>query len=310
MGRPGGYVTALSQSSWDHSLRLDHLAGVSSDHAAATARRDARSAARRDGDAAGLVSSKTSGEQFSVPLSWSAEAQRLARLKRLRRSVWSAGRVLETNCPASRFVCWLVTLTYDTRGTLGNGAHDWSPLHVSGALKRFRQWCKKRSVHARYVWVAELQQKGTVHYHLAVWLPFGVDCPKWDVELGSSGPIWPYGMANRERARNGVGYLMKYMSKIGKHHVYPSGCRTHGAGGLGADGRQICAWVNYPKWLQAIAGVGGVLRSNGARVLRSTGEVLASPYRVVRRGCEVFLCTVGPVVPAWASGPYSEWSPA
>lgn len=299
--------SALAQS-WARSARLDSLAAMSANRAALAAAADARSAAAA-GDGAGLVSNKTSGDDVPgvIPLSWSKEAQREARVKRLRRAVWATGRVLETECLSASFSCWLVTLTYDTRGTLGNGAHDWSPRHISNALKAFRHWCQKRGTKARYVWVAELQQKGTVHYHVAVWLPSHMTCPKWDQVAADRGAFWPYGMANRERARNAVGYLMKYMSKIGKHHEYPRSCRTYGQGGITPDGRQICAWVNYPRWLQALAGVGGVLRIDGARVLRQTGEVLASPYELVRAGCQLFLRTVRPVAEAWASGPYSDF---
>lgn len=311
MGRKGCPVTALaSQLAWDTSLRLDSLAGRSAERASLAARRDARSAARSGDGEAGLVSSKTSGDDDWIPLSWSKESQRESRVKRLRRSVWAAGRVHETETRAAPHRAWLVTLTYDTRGTLGNGAHDWSPRHISDSIKAFRHWCKKRRLPCRYVWVAELQQKGTVHYHIAVWLPAGVACPKWDKHRADGAPFWPYGMANRELARNAVGYLMKYMSKIGKHHEYPPHCRTHGCGGASSDGRAICAWINLPKWVQALAGVGEVCRKAGRRVVRETGEVLHSPFQVVRRAGQVFLRTVRPVVPAWAAGPYSTWSPA
>lgn len=264
--------------------------------------------AARGAVGAGLVLSKTSVHD-TVSLDWSAPARRERRISRLRMNVWSAGRLMdETVRSFGKAVRpWFVTLTYDTRGTLGNGQHDWEPRHISDALLRFRRWCKRWGAPVRYVWVAELQQRGTVHYHLVIWLPSRLSMPKWDKATSHGAPFWPCGMANVQRLRSGVAYLMKYMSKIGKHHEYPKGCRAYGVGGIEQALRPIRTWLNYPQWLRSLAGIGDAIRVKGGHLLRSTGELLSSPYRVEMRGGIPFLRTVAPVPDRYADGPYSSF---
>lgn len=276
--------------------------------AVATAAAHARSAGAEAG-AAGLVSSKTSVHHVYpdnlIPISTDPVKIRERRIAALRRNVWAAGKLHSQECPRGYRV-WFVTLTYDTRGTLGNGAHDWNPRHISYAIKRFRHWAKKAGVKPRYVWVAELQQKGTVHYHVAIWLPDHLTMPKWDLPTSTGAVFWPHGMTQTELARDAVGYLMKYMSKIGGYHEYPRGCRIYGVGGLEQPSRQIRSWLNLPMWLRQLRGVGEVVVRAGRRVVRETGELLDSPYRVLRHRGGMFLSVVGEIPERWVSGP---WSP-
>lgn len=250
---------------------------------------------------AGLVSYKTSAPgtvSETLPLiSTDPMMVRERRIKALRRNVWAAGKLL-SNANGKGWRCWFVTLTY-------RGVDDWSPRHISQALDRFRKWCKKRGTTPRYVWVAELQQRGAMHYHLAVWLPSSLSCPMWDKPQRDGAAFWPHGMTNRQLARNAVGYLMKYMSKIGKHHEYPKHARIYGAGGLDQQDRHIRSWLNWPTWLKQLHGVGSVMVRKGRRLVRETGEVLQSPYKLLRTRFGLQLQTVGPVPEAWASGPYS-----
>jgi hypothetical protein len=119
------------------------------------------------------------------------------------------------------------------------GVYDWQPRHLSDCLKVARRWCQKQRARFRYVWVAELQQRGAIHYHLAIWLP-KFDKNGW----------WPHGMTQRVTAKNPVGYLMKYLSKIGPLQAFPKGARIHGYGGLTQDARGICSWLNLPSWCE------------------------------------------------------------
>lgn len=259
----------------------------------------ARSAGAGD-SGAGLVSSKTSApELFSVPSIIPTDDQSLRerRISSLRKNVWSAGKLL-SNAHGKGWRCWFVTLTY-------RGVDDWSPRHLSEAFDRFRKWCKKRGTKPRYVWVAELQQRGAMHYHLAIWLPAGLSCPMWDKPTRDGFAFWPHGMTNRQLARNAVGYLMKYMSKVGKHHVYPKHARIYGAGGLDVQDRAIRSWLNFPQWLKQLHGVGEVVRRQGRRLVLATGEILCSPYEVMWTGGGLQLRTVGTVPDRWVDGPYS-----
>lgn len=249
----------------------------------------------------GLVPSKTSllnlGDEVVLSLGASALAE--ARVKRLKRSVWASGHLHKLADKGHRPpVCWFVTLTY-------RGIEDWRADHMSAAVQRFRNWCASVGVPCRYTWVAELQGRGAVHYHLIAWLPVGYSMPKWDRPKGRRAAFWPHGMTNTQRAVAGVGYLMKYLSKLGEFHRFPKGLRLYGIGGVGQAGRGVRSWLNLPEWAKALHGVGEVVRLAGRLVVQGTGEVLASPYRVSVVPGALVVRLVGSVVPRWFAGPYS-----
>lgn len=287
--------SALS-AQWRDDDRLTAYAARSAERRAAAA--DARQRGL-SGEAAGLVSYKTSGDDHEFPISTDVHAVRERRIKSLRRNVWAAGK-LHANNAAKGDRCWFVTLTY-------RGVSDWSPRHISEAIRSFRHWCKKRGLVPRYVWVAELQQRGAMHYHLAVWLPAGVSCPMWDKGGRNYAPFWPHGMTNRQIARNAVGYLMKYMSKVGIHHEYPKHARIHGCGGLAPSDRATKAFFNFPVWLRQVVGVGESTVRSGRRVVRETGEILRSPFELVRKRGGMYLRAVREIPAIWVSGPWSRW---
>lgn len=263
----------------------------------------ARSAGAAAGGA-GLVSYETTCHGFDdlIPIITDPVRTRERRLARLRRNVWAAGKL--HGLEAKGWRCWFVTLTYDTRGTLGRGAHEWSPSHIRDALKRYRHWCRDRGTECRYVWVAELQQSGTMHYHVAVWLPKSLSMPKWDVPTRTGAVFWPHGLTQREKARDAVGYLMKYMSKVGGKHDYPKGARIYGIGGLKRAGRDIRGWLNLPYWIKQAYGVGEVVTRACGRVVRETGEVLRSPWARVRLRGQLFLQRVAAIPERWVFGPW------
>ena len=125
-----------------------------------------------------------------------------SRLARLRRAVGFAARAHGVSEKGHRSdIPWMVTLTY------AGDNRDWKPEHITKALDCFRLWCKRRGIACRYVWVAELQQRGVIHYHVCAWLPRWHRMPKWDVRTSShrlSRRWWPHGMTNRVIARHAV----------------------------------------------------------------------------------------------------------
>jgi hypothetical protein len=187
-----------------------------------------------------------------------------------------------------------VTLTYV-------GLNDWRPNHLSRCLKVVRKWCAKRAVAFRYVWVAELQRRGAMHYHLAIWLPKHIQLPKFDKQ-----GWWPHGMTQRLIAKNPVGYLMKYLSKVGPLQAFPKGARIHGYGGLTQQARGICTWLNLPSWCKQRFGVGELRTVAGRRVVRISGEVLEPMYTRIVGPSGMRLYPNGPLPDQWASGPYSS----
>lgn len=254
------------------------------------------------GQGGGLVPSKTSLQSgLFVNLGPSAVAER--RVKRLKKSVWASGHLhglAEKGFRAS--VCWFVTLTY-------RGVDDWQPDHVSKAVQGFRDWCRAVGVQCRYTWVAELQKRGAVHYHLLAWLPPGVSMPHWDKPKGKRRAFWPHGMSNTEKAKSGVGYLMKYLSKLGELTRFPKGLRLYGIGGLTEQGKAVRAWYNLPEWVKRSHGVAEVVRHGRRLMVRATGELLAPAYEVCRVPSGLLLRALRELPARFHDGAYSSWSP-
>lgn len=169
-----------------------------------------------------------------------AEARRLASL---RRSVGFAARASCTSkhaAPADE--CLMVTLTY--AGTNS----DWSPKDIATFMGHVRKWYARKGLACRYVWVAELQKRGVIHYHVALWAPAGLRLPKPD-EQG----WWPHGMTRIEVARAAVPYLLKYLSKDTSKTFgsFPRGARIYGVGGLDHASRRARRWLGLPAFVQA-----------------------------------------------------------
>lgn len=143
----------------------------------------------------------------------------------------------------------MITATY-------RAGAQWQPMHVAAWLNHIRMWCKRKGIECRYVWVAELQEKraarrrenaqAVVHYHVAIWLPFGVELPFSDAQ-----GWWPHGDTRTEWARAAVPYLMKYVSKGGGELRLPNGCRMYGVGGLEHSMRRARRWLGLPSWIKA-----------------------------------------------------------
>lgn len=277
--------------------------GSSFSNSSSTAAWPCASGLAAGGEAAGLVPSKTSLELF-VNLAPSACADR--RVKRLKRSVWASGHLHGIAEKGFRpDVPWFVTPTY---------APDvnWKPDQISNALQAYRHWCKSKGYRCRYTWVGELQQRGAVHYHLLVWLPRGVRMPKWDMPYAlASGkvkpPFWPHGMTNTQIAKSGVGYLMKYLSKLGELTRFPKGMRLYGVGGLCKTGRAVRAWYNLPEWVKRTYGVGEIKRAKNSFLLLATGEILEPAFKVVFAPSGLVITPLRELPPRFHDGAYSNW---
>lgn len=200
--------------------------------------------------AAGLVSVSTSVPQgVPVPVHAAAhciDIDRAAqRVTNLRKQVGVSSKLLFNG--TGRAV--MVTLTY--RGS--NAA--WRPHHISDYIRRVRKWLDRQcpGQRLRYVWVAELQQRGVIHYHAVFWLPRGITMPKADKR-----GWWSHGMSNTLPAKHAVGYLMKYVSKTDTKNLgsFPHGARIYGVGGLDAAGAGIRRWVRWPAYVQGNAAAG------------------------------------------------------
>ena len=189
---------------------------------------------------------------------------RSLRFKRMRYNVIASSNMLNVDATRGGFRVDPVfeTLTY-------RDASLPEPNHIARHLDARKKWALRRGFKLRYVWVAELQMRGVLHYHVIYWLPHKVKLPmadKWRrvvrnmIGPGDQGPqqhacLWPHGWTNIKRATCAVGYLAHYAGKLKSKGVsggfaMPKGFRLFGKGGLDVTDRMRMAWANLPGWLR------------------------------------------------------------
>lgn len=224
--------------------------------------------------APGLVNTQTSP---TLPDGCIQIDSRLSRLRGMKHAVVTAGRLIQEGVVRGgfRYRAAMLTFTYAC-------VEDWQPLHISQALEAIREYMRRRGHSMLGVWVAELQERGAVHYHIVLWLPLRFKLP-----LADKRGWWRHGMTCSEWARNAVGYLVKYASKGTGAHQFPRGCRIHGAMGLNKVQRMERRWWRMPKYirerwtdwnLDVRRHVGGGFLS------RVTGEWSPSKYQIAGFG--------------------------
>lgn len=167
-----------------------------------------------------------------------------------------------------RYYAALLTLTY-------RDVDGYRPEHVTGYLNALRNWVGRRGWKLHYQWVLELQQRGAPHYHALIWIPEGQQIPKPD-----DSEMWTHGSSNIQRARNAVGYLVKYVSK-GNNSAFTMlrGARLFGTGG-GAAARLARHRAGLPRWLiEKMPITSRAHREPFAGwVCNETGEIHRSPF--------------------------------
>lgn len=114
-------------------------------------------------------------------------------------------------------------------------------------------------------------------------------------------------MTETEPARSGVGYLMKYLSKLGEYHRFPKGLRLYGIAGLTKEGRSIRGWFNLPEWAKRSYGVGELFRRAGRLVVQSTGEILEPAFSVSLVPGGLQLRQLRELPARFHDGAYSTW---
>jgi hypothetical protein len=198
----------------------------------------------------------------------------IRRLKRLRRRLWSWHHLVTTWVAGYYSAC--ITLTYAP-------SHRWDRRDVSRFLNALRGYYKRRGWRFIYFWVAELQQRGAVHYHLIVFIPRGHKLPYPDQRW------WRKGSSNICSVRRFAKYLAKYLQKGSQGELkFPKGLRLFGYGGLTWLERAMwrCRWLPKRWWdaiYEVVQGVFYVVRLKGrlVEVLTADGDVLV--FEFVRR---------------------------
>lgn len=108
----------------------------------------------------------------------------------------------------------MVTLTY-------RGVNDWRPRHVTEFIRKVKRFLG--SLMFGYLWVAEMQERGAVHYHVVFIVKKGTKLSKPDDE-----GYWNYGMTKIQKVNHVYSYLAKYLSKDEQKVSYPKGIRIFG----------------------------------------------------------------------------------
>lgn len=229
------------------------------------------------------IEDKFTGETFNTENSNS-------RLVRLSKRVRAFGDALDHLRQSQDFILKMITLTYAPD-------NSWEKNQIRTFMKSLRGVVRE-SLFA-YGWVAELQKRGAVHYHVYCAVTPGTVIPQPD----SSG-MWPYGFSRVETG-NSPYYLLSYASKkyqkVGK---FPKGMRMLHVwirkGLLPKLERWVFDLSAYPNWLtdQLLASgssyVGNLPRRhiNGGWKVKHTRSIpnheiwvyFPSPYRVVHMG--------------------------
>ena len=162
----------------------------------------------------------------------------------------------------------MVTLTYAP-------GHTWRAQQVKEFLQLARKWHQARGQSMRYTWVAEMQDRGAVHYHVIFWLARHLRMPKPDKR-----GWWPHGSSRIEAVRYAVGYIAKYASKGADGPAFPRGVRIHGTGGLDLEGRRQARWWRAPSEAREALGPDADIRFvTGGRVDAHSGVFWRSPWR-------------------------------
>jgi hypothetical protein len=144
-----------------------------------------------------------------------------ARLKRMQCSIHSW---VDFVTPVSQDLSWdwiMVTLTY-------KNANDWSPSQITRYTEHLKRYLKQ-DLHS-YCWVAELQERGAVHYHLIACVSKGIKIPFPDKPIGHKNFVpWPWGFSKVERAEKPA-YLVTYVGKAKQkdYFRFPLGARGFG----------------------------------------------------------------------------------
>lgn len=230
------------------------------------------------GVAPGLVHSQTSVPKPPFPSVDRIHVDSHAtRLRRLKHSVLTAAR-LHTE-QKGKWKVAMLTLTY-------RPGVDWEKGQCTGIVRCIRKYLAARNVEMRYVWVMEFTKAGRPHYHMLLWLPFGLTLPKPDKR-----GWWPHGMTKIEWARNAVGYIAKYASKGDSLDLPEKGAHMHGNGGIKGDALLEQRWWKLPSWAResVVPSDRCKRRKGGGLILPETGEVLVSPWLVIFEGGQVYL---------------------
>lgn len=220
-----------------------------------------------------------------------------SRISRMQKRIYSWANTIDKAEKIKGLTYIMVTLTY-------RGVEDWRPNHIREFMLKMR---KRFSGIMCYGWVAELQQRGAVHYHIMVGIRSGssfytytadrtknnngyrVNGVGFPDDLGD----WQHGMTKTELARTRF-YLVKYSGKeyqkVGK---FPKGMRMFavwiGKGLLSDLELWLFKLSVFPRWVNDAVLTNVEIIRNLYKIEKKTRGIQAgnyfirSPWRVYKR---------------------------
>jgi hypothetical protein len=156
----------------------------------------------------------------------------------------------------------MVTLTY-------RGVEDWKANHIREFMLAVKKHAGKRL--KGYAWVAEMQERGAVHYHVLMLVHASYFFPMPD-KTG----MWAHGMSKTEIARSPY-YILKYAGKEKqKFCTFPKGLRMFG---LYAS-EEVCSGLS--RWFFRISTLPAWMRENlkGEHFGLSFERVIGGGWRI------------------------------
>jgi hypothetical protein len=205
----------------------------------------------------------------------------LARVQRLRLRVGSWATFMRSfamkGCQMK-----MITLTYapGAAGPAGEFVSQWRPTHITQFISKVKKHCGSKL--RGYAWVAELQDRGEVHYHVLLVVRSGSSLPYPD-----KAGWWVHGMSRIEIAHS-PGYVVKYAQKADEDTFFPKGLRLYSVWvakdlrGLEYDkslhATALPAWLRinvpfYEAWPKPKLGGGWIIKLLGMGAV-----VMSSPY--------------------------------
>lgn len=152
---------------------------------------------------------------------------------------------------------------------------DWEPYHISSYVDDLYQWAKRHEVTLHMVWVAEMQERGAVHYHYALWVPRHLTVPMPDKQ-----GWWTHGLTNVQYVKKSIyKYLSKYMTKP-DDAARPKGLRSYGFVGLDEKNKNFLRVWSCPEWLKRYIFEHAVIKKIGRYWLDLTEKKMyLGPFR-------------------------------
>lgn len=212
---------------------------------------------------------KVTGDRFVID-------QRMARIRRCQKRVhaWAGALDEIIKQVGTKYRMMMVRLSYAP-------GYDWKPLQISHLITKIHYELRDNLI--AYSWVAELQERGAVHYHLLMIVKRGTDIPYFD-----DAAWWIYGSTHHCTARSPF-YICSYTAKKNyqKFGVFPKNLRMFAIwiapGLVSSSARRLLRLTALPSWVARIARAvddfKAMCHPGGGWDIN--GQLVPSPYKVV-----------------------------